>query len=209
MLNDFYKQFKSGTDIRGIASEGVEGEALNMTNDAIKAMTGGFCLWLCEKTGKNATDLTVSVGRDSRISGERIASVVFNVNGANYTATLSDGKWTASIPGLDTGEYTVKATITDIYENVAEKTQKITVAVASDPIQITEVNMGDYKGKAWDIVIDDFDGANTYAATFTDGEDAKSGEIDFSNAEADDGSIAFAIFLHTSRANVTLDIATE
>jgi len=146
---------------------------------------------------------------DVSMLDERIASVVFNVNGANYTATLSDGKWTASIPGLDTGEYTVKATITDIYENVAEKTQKITVAVASDPIQITEVNMGDYKGKAWDIVIDDFDGANTYAATFTDGEDAKSGEIDFSNAEADDGSIAFAIFLHTSRANVTLDIATE
>lgn len=76
MLNDFYKQFKSGTDIRGIASEGVEGEPLNMTNDAVKNMAGGFCRWLMSKTGKNATELTVSVGRDSRISGERIASVV-------------------------------------------------------------------------------------------------------------------------------------
>ncbi len=76
MLNDFYKQFKSGTDIRGIASEGVEGEVLNMTNEAVKDMTGGFCRWLMDKTGKNAKELTVSVGRDSRISGERIASVV-------------------------------------------------------------------------------------------------------------------------------------
>ncbi len=76
MLNDFYKQFKSGTDIRGIASDGVEGEALNMTNEAVKDMTGGFCRWLMNKTGKDAKSLTVSVGRDSRISGERIASVV-------------------------------------------------------------------------------------------------------------------------------------
>ncbi len=76
MLNDFYKQFKSGTDIRGIASEGVEGEPLNMTNEAVQDMAGGFCRWLMDKTGKDAKNLTVSVGRDSRISGERIASVV-------------------------------------------------------------------------------------------------------------------------------------
>ncbi len=76
MLNDFYKQFKSGTDIRGVASEGVEGEALNMTNEAVADMTGGFCRWLMDKTCKTASELTVSVGRDSRISGERIADVV-------------------------------------------------------------------------------------------------------------------------------------
>lgn len=76
MLNDFYKQFKSGTDIRGIASEGVEGEAVNLTNEAVKNMAGGFALWLMEKTSKKASDLKISVGRDSRISGERIATVV-------------------------------------------------------------------------------------------------------------------------------------
>ena len=76
MLNDFYKQFKSGTDIRGIASDGVEGEVLNLTNEAVKNMAGGFALWLCDKVGKKACDLKISIGRDSRISGERIASVV-------------------------------------------------------------------------------------------------------------------------------------
>ncbi len=76
MLNDFYKQFKSGTDIRGVASEGVEGEPLNLTNEAVKNMAGGFALWLCGKTGKKAPELTVSIGRDSRISGQRIAGVV-------------------------------------------------------------------------------------------------------------------------------------
>lgn len=76
MLNDFYKQFKSGTDIRGIASDGVEGEVLNLTNEAVKNMAGGFALWLCDKVGKKACDLKISIGRDSRISGERIATVV-------------------------------------------------------------------------------------------------------------------------------------
>lgn len=82
MLNDFYKQFKSGTDIRGVAVEGVEGEPLNMTDEAVEAMAAGFITWLCEKVGKKACDLTVSVGRDSRISGERIADIV--------TSTLCD-----------------------------------------------------------------------------------------------------------------------
>ena len=76
MLNDFYKQFKSGTDIRGVASEGVQGEPVNLTNEAVKNMVGGFTLWLCKKTGKKACDLKISIGRDSRISGERIAAVV-------------------------------------------------------------------------------------------------------------------------------------
>jgi len=76
MLNDFYKQFKSGTDIRGIASDGVEGEVLNLTNEAVKNMAGGFAMWLSHKLQKNTCDLKISIGRDSRISGERIATVV-------------------------------------------------------------------------------------------------------------------------------------
>ena len=76
MLNDFYKQFKSGTDIRGVASEGVEGEPLNLTNEAVKNMAGGFALWLSEKTNKKASDLKISIGRDSRISGPALLQAV-------------------------------------------------------------------------------------------------------------------------------------
>ncbi len=43
MLNDFYKQFKSGTDIRGVASEGVEGQSVNLTDDVVADMADGFC----------------------------------------------------------------------------------------------------------------------------------------------------------------------
>lgn len=36
MLNEYWKQFKSGTDIRGIATDGVEGEDVNLTDEAVK-----------------------------------------------------------------------------------------------------------------------------------------------------------------------------
>ena len=34
MLNTYWKQFKSGTDIRGVASEGVAGQEVNLTDEA-------------------------------------------------------------------------------------------------------------------------------------------------------------------------------
>ncbi len=82
MLNDFYKQFKSGTDIRGVASEGVEGQAVNLTDEVICKMAGGFARFLGNKLSKRITDMKVAVGRDSRISGPRIADIVIK--------TLSD-----------------------------------------------------------------------------------------------------------------------
>ena len=75
-MDKFWSQFKSGTDIRGVASEGVEGQSVNLTNEVITDITKGFVKWLCDKTGKNSTELTVAVGRDSRISGPRIMEQV-------------------------------------------------------------------------------------------------------------------------------------
>ena len=76
MLNKTYKIFKSGTDIRGVASEGVPGEPINLTDEVVARMAAGFVLWTEKKCGKPASELTISVGRDCRISGERIANTV-------------------------------------------------------------------------------------------------------------------------------------
>ena len=81
--------------------------------------------------------------------------------------------------------------------------------VKEPKVTITEVNMGDFAGKAWDVVVSAFDAARDYVATFTAGSETKTGEIGFENVEADGGSVAFAIFLHTSRANVALDIEVQ
>ena len=85
MLNDFYKQFKSGTDIRGVASEGVEGQNVNLTDEAVANMADGFVLWLSKKVNKPCDRLTISVGRDSRISGPHIMEITtkrFKASGA-------------------------------------------------------------------------------------------------------------------------------
>ncbi len=76
MLNNFYKQFKSGTDIRGIAVEGVEGQNVNLTDEVIASMAHGFALWLSGTLNKPVGELTVTIGRDSRISGPRIVRIV-------------------------------------------------------------------------------------------------------------------------------------
>ncbi|MBR1482597.1 MAG: phosphomannomutase/phosphoglucomutase [Ruminococcus sp.] len=72
MLNEFYRQFKSGTDIRGVATEGVEGQPVNLTDEVVAQMADGFVLWLSEKVGKAPDALKISVGRDSRVSGPHI-----------------------------------------------------------------------------------------------------------------------------------------
>ena len=93
-----FKQFKSGTDIRGIAAEGVENEHINLTDDVICAMTHGFLVWFCEKYKKSAKDLTVSVGHDSRISADRIKNAVISVLASSGVKVIDCGL--ASTPSM-------------------------------------------------------------------------------------------------------------
>ncbi len=75
-MDKFWKNFKSGTDIRGVAVDGVEGEPLNLTDEVVGSMAKAFLLWLSQKTGKQPHELAVAVGHDSRISADRIRSAV-------------------------------------------------------------------------------------------------------------------------------------
>ncbi len=65
-----YKKLQNGSDIRGVAIEGIEGQNVNLTEKVCKDIGRGFALWLIKKTGK--TSLRVAVGRDSRLSGEKL-----------------------------------------------------------------------------------------------------------------------------------------
>ena len=65
-----YKKLQNGSDIRGVALEGIEGQNVNLTEKVCKDIGRGFALWLIKKTGK--TDLRVAVGRDSRLSGPQL-----------------------------------------------------------------------------------------------------------------------------------------
>ena len=67
-----YKKLQNGSDIRGVALEGVSGEPVNLTPEAVERLAKGFLVWLKNDTGKAPSDLTITVGRDSRLSGEAI-----------------------------------------------------------------------------------------------------------------------------------------
>ena len=64
---DFMK-LQNGSDVRGIAMEGVKGEEVNLTPEAAGAIGGAFAYWLGFKAGKNPYDLRIAVGHDSRLS---------------------------------------------------------------------------------------------------------------------------------------------
>ena len=62
-----YMKLQNGSDIRGIALEGIKDQHINLTESACRDIGRGFALWLLKKTEK--TNLRVAVGRDSRLSG--------------------------------------------------------------------------------------------------------------------------------------------
>ena len=68
-----YSKLQNGSDIRGVALEGIEGQHINLTESACKDIGRGFALWLVKKTGRTH-GLRVAIGRDSRLSGETLCN---------------------------------------------------------------------------------------------------------------------------------------
>lgn len=63
-----YLNLQNGSDIRGVALPGVEGELVNLTPEAVSDIAAAFAIWISEKSGKDPDDLEISVGTDSRLS---------------------------------------------------------------------------------------------------------------------------------------------
>lgn len=74
-----YSKLKSGTDIRGEASENPRGLPVTLTDEAVEAIAGAFLSWCEKRLGRPAEGLRIAVGRDSRISGPRILEALKRV----------------------------------------------------------------------------------------------------------------------------------
>jgi len=74
-----YKKLQNGSDIRGIAISGIEGELPNLTKTECERLTAAFLLWLSKKTGKRPETLTVSIGHDSRLSGQPLKQAAIDI----------------------------------------------------------------------------------------------------------------------------------
>ncbi len=66
-----YRKLQNGSDIRGIALEGIEGQHVNLTEQACRDIGRGFACWLSRKMPCKK-ELRVAIGRDSRLSGEAL-----------------------------------------------------------------------------------------------------------------------------------------
>lgn len=73
---DFLK-LQNGSDIRGVAVEGVEGESITLTEPVSEAIGVAFAAWLLEKKKPSALKrLRVSIGHDSRISAQTLQDAI-------------------------------------------------------------------------------------------------------------------------------------
>ncbi len=61
-------KLQNGSDVRGVAVEGVADEPVTLTPEAVNRIAGGFVKFLSKKLGKAAAELRIAVGHDSRIS---------------------------------------------------------------------------------------------------------------------------------------------
>ncbi len=68
-----WKKLQNGSDIRGVAAAGVEGEEVNLTPEVAGTIARAFVAWLRER---QAGRLSVAVGTDSRVTGPELKAAV-------------------------------------------------------------------------------------------------------------------------------------
>ncbi len=74
MTTQEYLNLRNGTDVRGVATEGIKNEPVTLTAEAVENIAKAFCVWLISRTGK--TTVNVAVGHDSRISATALCDAV-------------------------------------------------------------------------------------------------------------------------------------
>lgn len=63
-----YLKLQNGSDVRGIALEGVEGEHINMTPEKVSYIAAAFAAYVSQACKKKLKDCCFAVGHDSRLS---------------------------------------------------------------------------------------------------------------------------------------------
>ena len=68
-----YSFLKSGTDIRGYASE-LGGKKIELTDEAVEDIISAFVVWYINRFDKDPEKLKIALGHDSRITADRICN---------------------------------------------------------------------------------------------------------------------------------------
>ena len=99
MLNEAdLLKLQNGSDVRGVALGGVEGETVNLTAEAVNRIASGFVQFLVDKLGKEPSELRIAIGHDSRISATGLKSAAIGALSAHRAEVLDCGL--ASTPAM-------------------------------------------------------------------------------------------------------------
>ncbi len=69
-------KLQNGSDVRGVAVQGVTDEPVTLSPEAANRIAAGFVGFLAHRTGRKANELKIAVGHDSRISAKSLKSEV-------------------------------------------------------------------------------------------------------------------------------------
>ena len=78
----------NGSDVRGVAMEGVADEPVTLSAEAANVITSGFVEFLAKRTGKDKENLRIAVGRDSRLTGHALKREVLKALTAHGVVTV-------------------------------------------------------------------------------------------------------------------------
>ncbi len=84
------KKLQNGSDVRGVALEGVPGEPVTFNEEAAYLIGAAFVDWLADKKGKKPSELSIAVGRDPRLSGPALANAMFAGFGSKDVGRVVD-----------------------------------------------------------------------------------------------------------------------
>lgn len=76
-MDSTWLKLQNGSDVRGVALEGVADEPVTLTPEIIRPIGFAFAQWLAEKKGLPISELKIAVGHDSRLSAEMVKTAVF------------------------------------------------------------------------------------------------------------------------------------
>lgn len=71
-----YMRLQNGSDVRGIALDGVEGQPVNLTPDIASFIAAAFVEHVAETSDRAKEELTIAVGHDSRLSADMMKNGV-------------------------------------------------------------------------------------------------------------------------------------
>ena len=77
MENNFnWKKLQNGSDIRGVALDGITGENVNLTPQVAKTLACAFTAWLVKHVADK--NISVAIGTDSRLSGDMLKTALID-----------------------------------------------------------------------------------------------------------------------------------